>query len=55
MATANFLIFREAFHVKPEVATVEFWFMMQIAMMFGFLTSYAVNWWLIQKGLKERM
>ena len=29
--------------------------MMQIAMMAGFVTSYPVNWWLINSGLKERM
>jgi hypothetical protein len=32
-----------------------FWFMMQIAMIFGFLTSYPVNWWLLRKGWKETM
>jgi len=29
--------------------------MMQIAMLFGFLTAYPVNWWLIKKGIKEEM
>jgi Domain of unknown function (DUF4396) len=29
--------------------------MMKIAMFFGFLTSYPVNWWLIHSGLKEKM
>jgi hypothetical protein len=29
--------------------------MMQIAMTFGFVTSYPVNWWLISRGIKERM
>jgi nitrogen regulatory protein PII len=29
--------------------------MMQIAMIFGFLTSYPVNWWLLRKGWKETM
>jgi hypothetical protein len=32
-----------------------FWFMMQIAMIAGFLTSYPANWWLLKKGVKERM
>jgi hypothetical protein len=27
--------------------------MMQIAMLAGFLTSYPVNWWPINKGIKE--
>jgi hypothetical protein len=29
--------------------------MMQIAMLFGFVTSYPVNWWLLKAGLKEKM
>lgn len=34
---------------------VEFWFMMRLAMICGFLTSYPVNWWLVSCGIKERM
>ena len=32
-----------------------YWFMMQIAMIVGFATSYPMNWWLIRQGLKEKM
>lgn len=32
-----------------------FWFMMQIAMFFGFLTSWPVNWMLIKTGIKHGM
>ena len=32
-----------------------FWFMMQIAMLFGFVTSYPVNWYLLRRGIKEVM
>lgn len=32
-----------------------FWFAMQLAMIAGFLTSYPVNWWLVRRGIKERM
>ncbi len=32
-----------------------FWFMMQLAMAVGFLTAYPVNWWLLRRGIKERM
>jgi len=28
-------------------------FMMQLAMVLGFLTSYPVNWWLLKKKIKE--
>lgn len=51
MAIATFLIFR---HEIPKTTAV-FWFMMQIAMWLGFLTSYPVNWWLIRSGVKEAM
>ena len=37
------------------VASPEFWFAMQIAMVEGFLTSYPVNWLLIRVGWKEAM
>ena len=55
MAFAYFIIFQTVIGTKLKTNTVEFWFMMQIAMIFGFLTSYPVNWWLIRTGLKERM
>nr|WP_245837303.1 DUF4396 domain-containing protein [Virgibacillus phasianinus] len=32
-----------------------FWYMMQIAMMIGFLTSYPANWNLVKKGNKHAM
>ncbi|WP_239026852.1 DUF4396 domain-containing protein [Geomonas oryzisoli] len=51
MAIAVFVIFR---HEIPKTNPV-FWFMMQIAMWFGLMTSFPVNWWLIKKGIKERM
>jgi hypothetical protein len=55
MPVAYFWIFRQVLGVELEVNTVEFWFMMQIAMLFGFATSYPVNWWLIRAGIKEQM
>ena len=51
MAIATFVLFG---HEIPKTSPV-FWFMMQIAMLAGFLTSYPVNWWLIRKGIKEAM
>jgi Domain of unknown function (DUF4396) len=32
-----------------------YWFMMQVAMLVGFWTTFPVNWWLIARGTKERM
>ena len=55
MALAYFYFFGELLGVKLRTDTVEFWFMMQIAMICGFLTAYPVNWWLIQSGIKEKM
>jgi hypothetical protein len=55
MAFAYFYIFRIAIGAELRTDTVEFWFMMQIAMIFGFLTAYPVNWWLIRIGIKEKM
>ena len=55
LAFASLYYFRHVFGVKLEVDSVEFWFMMQIAMLCGFLTSYPVNWWLLRSGIKEMM
>ena len=51
MAISIFLIFHHSLKASDPV----FWFMMQIAMMLGFLTAYPINWWLIRKGIKEEM
>jgi hypothetical protein len=51
MAIATFAIF----HRELPKASPVFWFMMQIAMICGFLTAYPVNWWLLRHGIKEKM
>jgi hypothetical protein len=55
MALAQFYIFRRVLGSSLEVNSPEFWFMMQIAMIAGFITSYPVNGWLLRIGLKEEM
>jgi hypothetical protein len=55
MAFAYFGIFRSGFGIDLKVNSFEFWFFMQIAMVIGFLTAYPANWWLIKKGVKEKM
>lgn len=55
MAVAQFLVFQPVFGKQLEANTVEFWFVMQLAMLAGFATSYPVNWWLLNKGFKEKM
>ncbi len=55
MALIQFVWFLPAYGEIAKVATPEFWFAMQIAMLAGFVTSYPVNWLLIRAGWKERM
>lgn len=55
MALAHFWLFPSVIGAELKPVSVEFWFMMQIAMLCGFVTSYPVNWWLISNGIKERM
>jgi len=55
MAIAHFWLFAHLLGVRLAVNSVEFWFMMQIAMWCGFATAYPVNWWLITSGIKEKM
>ncbi len=52
MAIVLFALFSP--QALPKTGPV-FWFMMQLAMMAGFLTSYPVNWWLLRRGIKETM
>ncbi len=52
MALTYFVIFPGP-HLHVNEAA--FWFMMQIAMLIGYFTSYPANVWLLKKGLKERM
>ena len=51
MAVATFAIFG---HELPKDGPV-FWFMMQIAMVAGFLCAFPVNWWLVRSHIKEKM
>jgi hypothetical protein len=55
MAIAAFAIWRPLFGLSLRVDSSEFWFMMQLAMLCGFLTSYPANWWLVRVGIKEAM
>jgi Domain of unknown function (DUF4396) len=52
MAVGYFALFPHR-HIHPDSAV--FWFMMQIAMLAGFVTSYPINDWLLRKGIKEVM
>ncbi|HMF28822.1 MAG TPA: DUF4396 domain-containing protein [Candidatus Cybelea sp.] len=51
MALMHFVIFQP--RLEPNQAA--YWFMMQIGMCIGFLTSYPMNWWLVKVGIKEAM
>jgi len=45
----------QLFHPRLQPTEPAYWFMMQIAMLVGFVTAYPANWWLTRKGLKEAM
>lgn len=51
MAIATFALFDREL---PKGGPV-FWFMMQVGMFLGFATAYPMNWWLLRRGIKERM
>jgi hypothetical protein len=52
MALMFFVFFKDP-HLTPDHAA--YWFLMQIGMILGFLTSYPANSWLIRLGIKEAM
>lgn len=49
------MMFRATVYPDLKPTDWTYWLMMQIAMVVGFLTTYPVNWWLIRKGIKEKM
>ncbi len=55
MALAHFLIFPRLIGATLAEGSLTFWWVMQFAMMAGFVTAYPVNRWLIASGLKEAM
>ncbi len=52
MAVMQLVLFTDP-HLTPNHAA--YWFLMQIGMIFGFITAYPVNVWLIRRGVKEAM
>ena len=52
MAIIQFVFFPVG-HLHPD--TPVYWFLMQVGMILGFLTSYPVNAWLLKAKLKEAM
>ncbi len=51
MALTSKFFFARPFHPNSVV----YWFMMQIAMIVGFITTYPANWFLIRRGVKTEM
>ncbi len=49
------MTFRATLYPDLQPTDWAYWLMMQIAMIVGFLTTYPVNWWLIHKGINEKM
>lgn len=55
MALLVFGVFQPLLGVRPEASSPVFWCVMQLAMLAGFATAYPMNWWLVRRGVKERM
>jgi len=55
MAAVSLGLFGDGLQKGLDVDSTTYWFMMELAMLCGFATSYPVNWWLISTGIKERM
>ena len=53
MAIIQLVLFPAPRHLPTATAAV--WFLMQIGMLTGFITTYPVNWWLIRHGSKDTM
>jgi uncharacterized protein DUF4396 len=51
MAAARFWLL----HEEPVPSSIVFWFMMQIGMIVGFVTTYPANWLLVKWGVKSGM
>jgi hypothetical protein len=49
------MAFRTWLYPELEPTSLSYWLMMQVAMVLGFATTYPVNWWLIRRGIKEKM
>ena len=48
-----FVLFPAPYQVTPSSAT--FWFLMQIGMIIGFISSWPANVWLVRRGIKVPM
>jgi hypothetical protein len=46
---------RAALYPQLRPTVWSYWLLMQVAMVIGFATTCPVNWWLIRRGVKERM
>lgn len=55
MALAQLVVLPALASGRAAVLSAQFWWVMQLAMLAGFVTSYPVNWWLIRIGVKEAM
>ncbi len=53
MALTHYLFFPAPHRIHPDMAL--FWFMMQVAMIIGWATSYPANVWLLRNRWKEKM
>ena len=55
MAVLLLGVLQPLYGTRPEVSSPVFWLAMQVAMLGGFATAFPMNWWLVRRGVKERM
>jgi hypothetical protein len=53
MALMAFVLFPAPHNLTPN--SVAFWFLMQVGMMVGFVSSWPANVWLVKRGIKVAM
>lgn len=55
MYALSYIIFVLVLPVAVSRTSWTFWFVMQLAMVAGFLCAFPMNWWLVKKGIKPAM
>ena len=49
------ILAKKAVPVSHDPSAPEFWFVMSMALLVGFITAYPMNWWLVSRHLKHGM
>ena len=49
------ILAKKAVPASHDPSAPEFWFVMSMALLIGFITAYPMNWWLVSRHLKHGM